>query len=264
MLLIKDQEGDYSSNHLGRVVRLTSDRQDLLAEYLFGRNQATSFYNSAETRPDPQVYGMQPAYGDHRVTVDGSHAVNTGIIPQAGDDLTVMIFAAFPGGWPTTDNAKRHAVFGDQIGTSQIAFTTTGNSSPATTATIAGQITATDGTALTNTSAGTATLADPPSDFRALTFSVSGQTSPAMTIAEYKNGARLWQKPQVFSGKTRSYSGLQSMLIGSLRSAYPNGLVSNQWTVAAALIWRRALNSDDELNAYLEARTALAAMGIMA
>lgn len=236
MLLLKDATANYAANNVGRAIQLTTDRASLMGEFLLGRDEATTVFNSAYEGAPPGTMVGAPTYGDHRITgCDQTNYLNTGIT----DAANISILAIYsPGGAVTGDGVfGTGGVSGAQIAgfvngaNLQLQCATSGNS--------------TTGLSVTCTAPGTNL-----SDYRGLAGRIGGTVNPTLKIDDFKDGARVTGGSATGSA-TRGID-TRNIRIGTWGSS--SGLVD----VAAALIWHRLLTDAEMLAAYQEVRATLA------
>jgi hypothetical protein len=233
---------NFISNGLGRAVYLTSDRTNLVGEFIFGRDAATSTYNSATSSSAPASAVGTLTYSDHYANPAGANFFSTSI--TGATNLTMLSIVA-PGVsaeteiyFSSTDGAGTNGFYlGNQGGD---AFISVINSAGA-------QQKATLG----------AVLAAPLSEFRAIAGRIGGTTSFTLEVDEFKGGARLQAASATATGSRVVDS--QTICIGSLNGS---AVFNSAKDTSAVLIWHRLLTDAELLAAYLECRNVLSRMGI--
>lgn len=233
---------NFLSSGLGRSLYLTSDRTNLVGEFIFGRDAATSLFNSAPNNSvNAEAVGTL-TYGDHNIDAAGANFVRTGLL--GATNFTVMAVVA-----PGNSSSE------------QIYMASTSGSGP-------------NGFYLANfsgkpvlslqNSAGTAqqavadnSAASPLTEYRAVAGRVGGTSSYTLEVDEFKGGVRVQSKAATASG-TRTVD-TQTICVGSLNGS---SIWNSTKTTAAALIWHRLLTDAEMLAAYVECRDVLGRMGI--
>jgi hypothetical protein len=241
---------DFSASNLGRIIQLTTNRTGLVGEFIYGRNFATTALNSAGVGSGAiltQGTPPAPVYGDHQLELGNGVGFNTNIPWSAA--MTIMI---------ATDIQQTDAA---SI-TNSVLFI--------------GSSVVDDGEVIMDAYVGTpmefnavghglvnlpSLPTRPLSDFRALTGRIGGLASGSpISIDEYKSGVRTQGRASTTTS-ARTLPNTGSVLIGG-HIGYPSGgSFSTRPLFVSALIWNVALSDAATLAAYLEFRTALAAMG---
>jgi hypothetical protein len=233
---------DFTSSGLGRSLYLTTDRTNLVGEYIFGRNEATTIFNSATPgSPTASVIGTL-TYGDHFVDAAGANYIATNL--QNNANLTFMVIVAHGAAATTelylssTNGAQANGFYlGNQSG--QASFFLANSSGGGNAVTLPNIV------------------SSPLTDFRALCGRASGTTTYTLEIDEFKNGSLVQNASMTATGSR--VVGTQVINIGTLDGST---IWNSPKNTAAALIWHRLLSDAELLAAYLECRTVLGRMGI--
>ncbi len=233
---------DFSSRNLGRVLKLTTDRTNLVGEYILGGNLAASKYNGANPDLPMSVVGT-PTYSDGHVTLGQNNWFDTFI--QDAAELTMMLIA---------DAASTGSIYlgnFNGLNTVDCILLYKNNSN------IVAQSSASDGTTQTLDSSVSGTGAN--TDFRGLAMRTVGSTDYVSKLDHFKGGVRAAGGSQTNTGKTREVQSTPTFAIGSSRG---NAFFPGPVNVAAALVWHRALTDAELLAAYLEVRSVMAGRGV--
>lgn len=241
MTFFKSAGADFSAGNLGRVIQLTTLRDQLKGEFIFGRNAKTTTLNSAYAGAPPAFVVGAPVYADHRINnVDFQNYLDTTILDNV--DITVAVVVA-PGATASFDTyMSTGPAAGKQLAlycAANITFqAVNAASSP------------------TGLLAQVSTPTTPLTDFRMIAGRMSGAVNPTIKLDEYKNGIHT-QSAAVTGSATRVVD-TRSLAVGSLKAAGFAGVMD----FSAALIWHKMLSDSEMLQAYLETQAVLREMGI--
>lgn len=232
-------DADFSANNIGRGLYLTTERDGLVGEYLFGFNAAASVVNPPGA--NMSVIGT-PTYSANLANVGQLNYFDTGILEP--DEFTFLIFSdgdrdvssVLVGNFNGSNSATSCCLY--RNGSSFTGF------SPATDST-------------TVTAAATNSLAE--ADQRAYAMRSIGTTDFSVTVDEFKAGVRSGGATTT-STKTRR-ANASSLVLGSSRGS---ATFPGPHPMYAALIWSRALSDAELLAAYLEVRAVLAGRSLAA
>lgn len=235
---------DFTGKGLGRSLRLTSDRTNLMGEFILGRNQATSIFNSAyDGAPNAVAFGTL-TYSDHYANPAGANYFRTPI--QTAQNMTMLAVVA-PGATATSEI---------------YVSSSSGNGSNGYF--LAGGLSTTKAGLSTTTSAGATQQvllvgdqSTPLTDFRAIAGRIGGLSNWSLEIDEFKGGQRVQSNASTATG-TRTVDS-QVFCIGSIGGS---ATFNSAKDTAAVLLWHRLLTDQELLDAYLECRTVLGRMGI--
>lgn len=245
MFAIKDAAADYSGANAGRVLALTTDRAGLVGEFLFGRNQATSVFNSASDGAAGGVMHGTVAYDDHFLDDFGDAAwLDTGVGDAA--TLTVLVVSKPAANASFICYAGTGTAGGAQLALYRVGGGLTWQHCNASNVT-------------TGLVVATGTPTAPDTDYRGLAGRTNGLVNPPMKVDEFKGGVRT-QGASITGSATRVLD-TRPILIGTIGAGVFSG---GEADFAAALIWHRYLSDAELLAAYIEARATLALLGIPA
>lgn len=233
---------NFTSTGLGRALRLTTDRTNLVAEFIFGRDAATSTFNSAYAgAPNATPFGTI-TYSDHYVNVAGANYLKTPLLGAANITMMSVVAPGSDAGTEiyisSTDGAGTNGFYlGNQTGAAKVSVVN---------------------------SAGTpqqaqipAELTPPLTGFRAVAGRIGGTTTFTLEVDEFKGGALLQNASLAATGSR--VVDTQTIDIGSIGGST---VFNSPKDTAAVLIWHRLLSDAELLVAYLECRTVLGRMGI--
>lgn len=235
---------DFFGKGLGRSLQLTSDRASLMGEFILGRNQATSIFNSAyDGAPNAVAFGTL-TYSDHYANPAGANYFRT---PIASAENMTMLAVVAPGSAATSE-----IYVASSSGNGNNGFF------------LAGGLSTTRAGLSVTTSAGSAqqvlldnNQSNPLTEFRAIAGRVGGLSNWSMEIDEFKGGQRVQTKSSTATG-TRTVDS-QVFCVGSIGGS---ATFNSAKDTAAILFWHRLLTDQELLDAYLECRTVLGRMGI--
>jgi len=234
---------DFSGVGIGRYLKLTTDRADLVGEYIFGKSKNASIFNGANNAL-PLIETGAPVYDDASVTLSTSNWFDT--LVSDAQELTLMVIADmnvsgihFIGNWGGVPSANQLTMY--KNGSTVALQTPRAAGSPPST------ITSSTG------------LSGIGPHFRGLACRTTGLVDFTSKVDQYRGGLHMGGASFVNAGETRLVVPSPLISIGSARgsSIFPGPV-----KVAAALIWHRALSDADLLAAYQEARGVLAGRGI--
>lgn len=233
---------NFTGTGLGRSLYLTTDRTNLVGEFIFGRDEATTIFNSATPGAATASVVGTLTYSNHFINPAGVNYVATTI--QNAVSFTVMVIVAHGVDATTelylssTNGAQANGFYlGNQSGQPNFFLANSSGGGNAVT--------------LPNN------VASPLADFRALCGRASGTTTYTLEIDEFKGGA-LIQNASMTAVGSRTV-GTQVINIGSLDGST---IWNSPKNTSAVLIWHRLLTDAELLAAYLECRTVLGRMGI--
>jgi hypothetical protein len=241
-LKIKVSGADFSDNAVGRMLPLTSNRTNLIGEYVFGGSLTRSRWNGADPSKHLTVLGT-PTYGSGFVTLAAANWFDT-VITESQEFTALVIADAV-----ATSAAYVTNFDGTNGGNYMSLYRTTGSFNLA--------VSATDSTAQNIASAATITGSD--SGFRGLAMRTTGSVDYTSKLDQFESGVRAGGTSTTHTGKTRDVHVSPSFALGSSRG---NAGMTGPINMAAALIWNVALSDAALLAAYQEARAVLAGRGI--
>ncbi|MFG1246809.1 hypothetical protein [Xanthobacter flavus] len=227
------------AKNLGRRP-IISDRTNLVGEFFFGRDAATSIINMANA--SLPLSAPTATYGARSATITGAGVYfETGIADA--QELTILAVGSF------------------QNASSQIVGSYTATNAADTCALLhpsggfSGQVPASDGTAQ-----GTATLSpySPLTTVRALALRTTGSADFAIKVDQFRAGARLNGLSETKTGKTRKTSA-QTFRIGAPASG--STYVAEQ-SPSAVAIWHRSMTDAELLAAYQDVFERFAEWGV--
>jgi hypothetical protein len=233
---------NFTSYGLGRALYLTSDRTSLAGEFIFGRDAATSTFNSATVSAAPATAVGSLTYSDHYANPAGVNFFSTAITGAA--NLTMMVVVA-PGATATTEiylsstdgTGTNGFYLGNQNG--EAFFSVINGAGAQQKVTLA------------------APLAAPLTEFRAIAGRIGGTSSFTLEVDEFKAGARLQAASATATG-TRTVDS-QTFCVGSINGST---VFNSPKDTAAVLIWHRLLTDAELLSSYVQCRDVLGRMGI--
>lgn len=233
---------NFTDRGLGRSVRLTSDRTNLVGEFILGRDAATSTFNSASAGAAPATAVGTITYSDHYANPAGANFFST---PLTGATNLTMMAVVAPGA-----SAETEIYLSSTNGADPNGFYL-GNAAGAAMLSVINAA----GTPQQVTLG--ATLAGPLTDFRAVAGRIGGTSSFSLEIDEFKGGVRVQANSSTATGSRTVDT--QTICIGSINGS---SIWNSAKDTSAVLIWHRLLTDAELLAAYVECRDVLGRMGI--
>jgi len=242
---------DFSASGLGRGLFLTTNRTNLISEFLFGRNLATSRVNSAGMKANAAEAltgaAVAPVYGDHEAELGNGAGIDT-LVAMPGVAHTMLLVCGVQG-------ADAATLATDTI----LSGVSSGFNGRLAVTVAAGKLTF----SLADVSATPASLpnlpARPLSAHRCLIASISGSAAASiMTIEEFAGGQLLQSASAPTAGARTAPAG--TIVVGNSSHIGP-GTFPARVKHAARLDWDRQLSAAERLAAYQEVRAILAGMG---
>jgi hypothetical protein len=244
---------DFSAAGLGRALQLTTNRNGLVGEFLFGRNLATSRINSAGLKANAaealigtaQAPAPAPIYGDHQVELGNGAGIDTGVVATPTQTIMLVATVASVDADQLPAIAILHgASFGDP------ARANMGIQAPSINFSVSA-----DGNAVLPAKPSGAFTAP-----RALVSRIGGLAAGSVTkLDEYMGGVRTQGGSSAITNARPAPT--YTTVIGNSNTLAAGGAFQARLRYTSALIWSRMLTDAEVLAAYLELRMVLAQMG---
>lgn len=240
---------NFTAAGLGKS-QITTNRTGLVAEFLFGRDLATSKVNSAGAKVAAAVFSngtaVPPVYSDHRVSLGSGTGLDSGVAPVGAMTMLGIMQADVVDGAALSSGVFYFGATAADAGRAMLCTKTGGTSNP--------------GFGLGGAS-GTIPLTNLPqrplTDFRGMALRIGGiATGSAYAVDEMKAGVRV----QGIAGTTTTDRGTLTgtIEIGATGNVGTGGSWDSKVNYAAAVFWNRYLTDGELLAAYQEVRAFLA------